>query len=301
MSIMIEGKPSRTAFMTAVQRGYHNATAPEPKILRDDLALTLAGVETLDEAKVFIDNMINIFAGLSDLETARIFMGRIDGAVCMRSRVVEEKLAIARERGVKQLVILGAGLDTTAYRRLDLTDGLQVFEVDHPSTQAWKRERLKDAKIDIPENVKFVAFDFENQTLAEALNLGGVKIDAVTFFTWLGVHMYLTDEAVRATLGVMGAYPKGSEMVMDFISPSYVLEGGVPEDSVDYLQKVVTDMGESVKSKYYESELEDILKSAGFAGVDFLSASWLRDNYLDGVQEAFDMPDNATSILSAVI
>ena len=298
---MIEGKPSRTAFMTAVQRGYHNATAPEPKILRDDLALKIAGVDTLEAAKAFIETMISTFAALSDPETARIFMGRIDGAVCMRSRVVEEKLALARKRGVKQLVILGAGLDSTAYRRLDLTAGLQVFEVDHPSTQMWKRERLKEAKVDIPDNVNFVAFDFENQTLAEALELGGVELDKATFFTWLGVHMYLTDEAVRATLAVMGAYPKDTEMVMDFISSSYVLEGGVPEDSVDYLQKVVTDMGEPVKSKYYESELEDILKGVGFSQVDFLSAKWLRDNYLDGVQAAFDMPDKATSILTAVI
>jgi len=295
---MIEGKPSQTAFMTAVQRGHHNATAPEPKILRDDLALALAGVGTVEDAQVFISNMIDTFASLSDRETAEIFMGRIDGAVCMRSRVVEEKLAVARRRGVKQLVILGAGLDTTAYRRTDLTDGLQVFEVDHPSTQVWKRERLE---IDIPDNVKFVAFDFEKQTLAEALKAGDVKSDIMTFFTWLGVHMYLTDEAVRSTLGVMGAYPKGSEMVMDFISPSYVLEGGVPEESVAYLQKVVTDMGEPIQSKYYESELEDILKSAGFGTVDFLSAKWLVDNYLGGEKKAFDMPDEATSILATVI
>jgi len=113
--------------------------------------------------------------------------------------------------------------------------------------------------------------------------------------------MYLTDEAVRATLSVMGAYPKGSEMVMDFISPSYVLEGGVPEDSVDYLQKVVTDMGEPGKSKYYENELEEILKSVGFSIVDFLSAKWLIDNYLGGEKKAFDMPDKATSILTVVI
>ncbi len=298
---MIEGKPSRTAFMTAVQRGHHHAVAPEPKILRDDLALALAGVDGVDGAQVYIDTIIKTFAGLSDLETATIFMGRIDGAVCMRSRVVEEKLALARERGVKQLVILGAGLDTTAYRRTDLTKELQVFEVDHPSTQVWKRDRLEAANIDIPENVNFVAFDFENQTLAEALKLGGVATSNITFFTWLGVHMYLTDEAVRATLGVMGAYPKESEMVMDFISPSYVLEGGVPEDSVTQLQKVVTEMGEPIKSKYYESELEEILKGAGFRGVDFLSAKWLIDNYLDGNKAAFDMPDKATSILTAII
>lgn len=298
---MIKGQPSRTAFMTAVQRGHHYLTAPEPKILRDDLALALAGLENLEAAQSYIDKMIETFAALSDPETATTFMGRIDGAVCMRSRVVEEKLALARKRGVKQLVILGAGLDSTGYRRTDLTDGLKVFEVDHPSTQAWKRERLDAADIAVPENLSFVPFDFENQTLAEALTEGGIKSDVPTFFTWLGVHMYLTDDAVKSTLGVMGSFTKDSEMVMDFISPSYVQKGGIVENSVDYLQDVVTKMGEPIKSQYYEEDLEKMLNSSGFTRVDFLSAKWLRDNYLDGVQAAFDMPDDATSILSTVV
>jgi len=298
---MITGQPSRTALLTAVQRGHHFLTAPEPKILRDDLALALTGLDTLEAAQGYIDTMIDAFTALSDRETATIFMKRIDGAVCMRSRVVEEELAIARERGVKQLVILGAGLDTTAYRCLDLTEGLQVFEVDHPSTQAWKRERLEAANISIPSNVKFVGFDFENQTLAEALKAGDIRSDMPTFFTWLGVHMYLTDEAVRSTLAVLGQYPKGSEMVMDFISPSYVLAGGVSENSVDYLQNVVSEMGEPIKSKYSEPDLETMLKNVGFNDVKFLTARWLVDNYLGGDKSSFDMPDEATSILYAVV
>jgi hypothetical protein len=88
---------------------------------------------------------------------------------------------------------------------------------------------------------------------------------------------------------------------MDFISPSYVLEGGISEKSVDYLQKVVTDMGEPVKSKYYEHDLKNILQESGFSNVNFLSAKWLVDNYLDGNKTFFDMPDMATSILSATI
>lgn len=298
---MIEGKPSQTAMMTAIQRGYHNAFAPEPKVLRDDLALKIAGTDTPEAAQAFLDTVLSMFTTLSDPETAKIFMNRIEISVCMRSRVVEEKLALARRNGVEQLVILGAGLDSTGYRGLELTDGLQVFEVDHPSTQIWKRQRLKEANIDVPDNVNFVAFDFENQTLAEALELGGVSSDKVTFFTWLGVHMYLTDEAVKSTLGVMGAYPKGSEMVMDFISPSYELDGDVSEESVADLQRVVTEMGEPVRSRYYENELEDILKAAGFKTVNFLSTQWLVDNYLGGEKKAFDMSDNAKFILWAGI
>ncbi len=293
---MIEGQPSRTALMTAVQRAHHYLTAPEPKILRDDLAFALTGLESTEVLQSYLDAITAQFAALSDAETAKTFVSRIDGAVCMRSRVVEEKLA---EADVEQLVILGAGLDSLAYRRPDLTANLQVFEVDHPATQQWKKDQITAANITVPDNVAFTAFDFENQTLAEALKAGGVRQDKPTFFTWLGVHMYLTDEAVKSTLNVMGAHAPGSEMVMDFISPSYVLAGGVAEDSVEQLKEVVMKMGEPIKSQYYEPELEERLNTAGFDRVDFLNARWLIDHYLDGVKAAFDMPDEATSILWA--
>jgi len=297
---MIEGQPSQTAFMTAVQRGHHYHTAPEPKVLRDDLALALAGLESVEAAEKYLDAMIEAFAALSDRETAEIFMGRVDASVCMRSRVVEEELAIARERGLRQLIILGAGLDSTAYRCMNLTDGLQVFEVDHPSTQAWKIERVKAAGIPVPENLTYVPYDFENETLAHALAAGGIRIDKVSFFTWLGVHMYLTDEAVKSTLAVLGQYPPGSELVMDFISPEYQQAGGLAEDSVAQLSQVVADMGEPMKSKYLESELEQMLRDVGYGEVKFLSARWLVNTYLGGNNAAFNMPDAATSILMAV-
>ena len=298
---MIKGRPSRTAFLTAVQRAHHYQTAPQPKVLRDNLAMALTGLQGSEAVQGYIDTMVETFASLSDLETATIFMNRIDGAVCMRSRVVEEELPAARQRGLKQLVILGAGLDSTAYRCTDLTEGLKVFEVDHPATQTWKREQLKKADIAVPENLNFVPFDFEQQTLAQALEMGGVNASEITFFTWLGVQMYLTDEAVKSTFSVMGAYPKGSEMVMDYISPSYVTATGMVENSVEQLQEVVSKMGEPLKSKYYESELKEMLKSAGFGAVNFLNARWLIDNYLGGETGAFEMPDEATSILTAVI
>ena len=287
--------------MTAVQRGHHYMTAPEPKILQDSLALALSGLENLDEAQGYINQMLDAFTALSDRTTAETFMKRIDGSVCMRSRVVEEELARVKKNGIQQLVVLGAGLDSTAYRRTDLTEGLQVFEVDHPSTQAWKRERLEAAKISIPDNLTFVSFDFEQQTLEQALKAGGIRFDVPTFFTWLGVHMYLTDEAVKSTLGVLGKFPKVSEIVMDFISPSYVLDGEIAENSVEQLAKVVSEMGEPLKSEYYEHELEALLNMVGFNEVKFLNAGWLVENYLGGNKAAFDMPDAATSILYAVV
>jgi len=298
---MIKGQPSRTALLTCVQRAHHYLAAPEPKILRDDMAIALAGLGGDAGVYGYIEKMIDAFAAISDVKTGSILMARIESAVCMRSRVVEEKLDLAREQGVKQLVILGAGLDSTAYRSHELTDGLQVFEVDHPATQQWKRERLAAADISVPDNVTFVAFDFERQTLSEALEAGGVSKDAATFFTWLGVQMYLTDEAVRATLSVMGQYPIGSQMVMDFVSPSYVRAGNVVSDSVQNLQEVVSEMGEPMKSKYFVPELDEILKDSGFSKVDFLTSRWLVDNYLQGNTASYAMSDDTAVVLHAVI
>ena len=296
---MIKGQPSRTALLTCLQRAHHHLAAAEPKILRDDMALALSGYQTEAAVYGYIEKMIEAFAALSDLQTGSMLMARIEGAVCMRSRVFEEKLAIARERGIKQLVILGAGLDSTAYRCLDLTEGLEVFEVDHPVTQQWKKEQLELANITVPENVTFVGFDFEQQSLAEALKAGGVSQDKMTFFTWLGVTMYLTDEAICESLAVLGAYPIGSQVVLDFISPSYVKGGKVKKDSVRDLQEVVAQMGEPMKSKYFVPELDERLKAAGFKDVNFLTPQWLVDNYLGGDTRSFAM--DSTSILSAVV
>jgi len=298
---MIKGEPSRTALLTAVQRAHHYLTAPEPKVLRDNMALALTGLGDLKAVQNYIDVMTENFAALSDLDTAAKFMTQIDWAVCMRSRVVEEKLALARVRKVKQLVILGAGLDSTAYRRQDLTDGLHVFEVDHPATQKWKQEQLTQANISVPDNLTYVAYDFENQTLNQALQVGGVKSDKMTVFTWLGVQMYLTDEAVRATFSVTGQYPHGSEIVMDFMSPTYAFADKTAQDSVADLQAVVSKMGEPIQSQYYETDLEDLLKTAGFTSVNFLNAAWLIENYLSAKFDVFDMPPEATSILTAIV
>ena len=213
----------------------------------------------------------------------------------------KNRLAVARRNGLEQLVILGAGLDSTAYRCHDLTEELDIFEVDHPATQSWKQERLTEANIAIPDNLKFVTFDFEQQTLAEALAEGGLRKDAMTLFSWLGVHMYLTDDAVKNTLNVLGGFAEGSEIVMDFVMPDYSHQDGLIPDSVAQLSKVVSQMGEPFCSLYTEEELEARLLEAGFTEVTFYTAKMLVDQFLGGDKSAYVMPDEATSLLAARI
>jgi methyltransferase (TIGR00027 family) len=116
----------------------------------------------------------------------------------------EDALAAAFERGVRQLVVLGAGLGTYAYRGM-LRDRLHVFEVDHPATQAWKRQRLAEAAIPLSASLTFAPIDFERETLAEGLAAASFDPAQQTFFTWLGVVPYLTEEAVWPTLGFIVA------------------------------------------------------------------------------------------------
>jgi methyltransferase (TIGR00027 family) len=110
--------------------------------------------------------------------------------VVLRSRYVEDELDQAIKRGVSQYVILGAGLDSFAYRKRHLVDVLRVFEVDHPATQTWKRERLKAVGVDLPTNLTFVPLDFEKQSLIETLRMKGYRSDTPALFSWLGVVPY---------------------------------------------------------------------------------------------------------------
>jgi methyltransferase (TIGR00027 family) len=298
---MIDGSPSRTALMVAAMRADHALNAPEPKILDDTLAMSLAGFDTPDKLAGHMEAIIAGFTALSDNETAHLFTNRIAHSVCMRSRLVEGELQAGREHGLQQLVVLGAGLDSTAYRLPELTKGLQVFEVDHPATQKWKRERLSDIGVDMPDNLRFVSFDFEHQTLADALNRGGVDQNAMTLFSWLGVHPYLTAEAVTSTLAVLGTFPKGSELVMDFVLPDYSRQNEVISDGLDQLEKVVAKMGEPFLSLNTEEELEAMLKTAGFSRVDFQIVRELNERFLGGRHELNALPPETMSLLSAII
>ena len=298
---MEDGSPSQTALMVAVLRAHHCHFAPEPKILQDTTALPLSGMSDLDAVKDYKNSVIEFFSGLSSRETAESFVQQITDSVCMRSRLVEERLTKARTQGLEQLVILGAGLDSTAYRCTDQLDGLPVFEIDHPATQHWKKTRLTECNINLPDNLKFVGFDFENQTLAEALEAGGVRSNAVTMFTWLGVQMYLTPATVQATLTVLGKFPPGSQLIMDFAMPDATHPDEQLQDPVGELNRVVSEMGEPFESTYTEQELETCLKEAGFSDVSFYTAGRILDSFLDGNREICSVPDEACFLLAATI
>jgi methyltransferase (TIGR00027 family) len=270
---MEDGRPSITAVVVASLRAHHYVSVPEPRLLDDHLAMQLTGMTSPAEVLARFDAFVDRLAEHCDRSDAAEAIERMMMTVCARSRLMEDQLAASLERGVKQLVILGAGLDSTAYRSFEVTRRLAVFEVDHPATQDWKRKRLAEAGVAIPDNLVFTPFDFERQTLAQALAAGGVRPDEMTFFSWLGVQPYLTDQAVRSTLQTIATFPSGSELVLDLATTS----SGQRTTEVEQAgRKVVASLGEPFRSAYAPAVFAAQLRQCGFTQIDMVSVQdWL--------------------------
>ena len=201
-------QPSRTAWGAARHRAVHQLVEGG-SIFADPLAVTILGGELavgLDDALVHEDDTTPASRAL------RFF-------IACRSAYAEAMLAEAVEqRGASQLVVLGAGFDTFAYRN-PYGERLRVFEVDHPATQAWKRARLAEVGIAVPDGLTFVGCDFEREAFAERLLASGFDPQRRSFVFWLGVSMYLTANAIEATLVAVAGWPGGGEIVFDYAEP----------------------------------------------------------------------------------
>jgi methyltransferase (TIGR00027 family) len=265
---MQDGRPSATALTAAAFRAHHHFYAAEPRVLNDNLAMPLAGMASRADVDAYIEGMVERLAAFGGRAAAQAVVRDTMMCVCARSRIAEDQLGASLTRGMKQLVILGAGLDSTAYRRPDITAGLQIFEVDHPATQAWKRDRLASIGVPIPENVTFVAFDFERQSLVEALRAGGVRADQMSFFSWMGVQPYLTDETVMSTLDAVAGFPSGSELALDLMTPTDERQSQDMTEGMRQMLKVVAKSGEPFKSTYAPEVFKDCLRRRGFIHVD---------------------------------
>jgi methyltransferase (TIGR00027 family) len=194
----------------AIQRAAHQIL-DNPKILEDPFALRIIGAEAESRLRL----------SLAQFQKPEVRAKR--AAMVVRNRYAEDELARSIPRGVRQYVILGAGLDTFAYR--NLCPILRVFEVDHPATQAWKRSCLEKAAILIPASVTFVSVDFERQMMLDALRQSGFESDELTFISCIGVVRYLSRETFISMLtSIVSLMRAGSELVFDFGPPPLLLQ-----------------------------------------------------------------------------
>src|SRR5512139_3216952 len=196
---------TKTAQGVAMHRAAHQII-DVPRVFDDPMAVRVIGAESALALKA-ASRQYNVLPGA----------GFLRAFITARSRYTEDELGAAVNRGVRQYVILGAGLDTFAYRDPYPPDELRVFEVDHPSTQQWKRTRLEAAGIVIPGSLKFVPVDFETRTLAEGLRMANFDSDEPAFFSWLGVIQYLTKDAIFSTFQFIAGLKKGTCVVSDYI------------------------------------------------------------------------------------
>ena len=209
MAKINERRPD-TGLYSASQRAAH-LILDNPKIFEDPLALRIIGAETESKLR------------LSLAQFQQPAVRALRAAMMVRNRYAEDELVRSIQRGVRQYVSLGAGLDTFAYR--NSFPLLRVFEVDHPATQAWKRSCLEKAAIPIRASVTFVSVDFERQMMTDALRQSGFKNDELTFVSWLGVTGYLSQEAVISVLSsIVSSMRVGSEVVFDFAPPLQLKE-----------------------------------------------------------------------------
>jgi methyltransferase (TIGR00027 family) len=247
-------EPSRTALMIARQRAAHQLL-DHGSILDDPFAMRILREDEKDVLQ---------FANKHPVAS----IGRLLTAA--RSRIAEDALAGAVERGVRQVVLLGAGLDTFALRNPHVALEIRIYEVDHPATQGWKRERLAEAEIEVPRGLIFVAVDFEQDDVGEKLVAAGFEEGAPAFFTWLGVVPYLTEEAIDRALEYMASLPH-AEVVFDYMEP--------PEAFSEELRQIekaraeqLAKMGERSDSRFEPAEIAAILGAHGFdaiADIDF--------------------------------
>jgi methyltransferase (TIGR00027 family) len=280
---MQEGKFSRTAYAVALRRAAHQLF-DHPKVLDDPLALRIVGVQAAEQLR-----------GKAGEAQGR-FSRAIRAFMAARSRYAEGQLALAVSRGVKQYVVLGAGLDTSAYRSPH-TD-LRIFEVDHPATQAWKRERLHAAGIAIPELLTFVPVNFEKQTLAEGLSQSGFDLNAPAFFSWLGVTPYLTREACMATFSFIAKLPAGSGVAFDF---------AVHRDLLNFKQKFalhliakrVAAAGEPFQLFFNPKELAADLCQLGFTQVETLDGQQINARYFQDRSDGLRVGGGLGQLMSA--
>ena len=281
---MREGTPSRTAFRVALRRAAHQIF-DSPKVLDDPWAVPIVGASVSE---------IRADAARHQSRPARSFRA----FMVARSRYAEDQLAASVARGVRQYLILGAGLDTSGYRGVSASESLRVFEVDHPQTQAWKKERLQAASVPIPENLRFVSVDFERQNLQTELEAAGFSTDQPAFVSWLGVVPYLTKEAASHTFALLGSFPEGSGVAFDY---------GVAPASLPFLERMairalsrrVARAGEPFRLFFAPAELDEFLKAHGFRQIQQRSSKEINERYFRERADGLEITGSAGRIVSA--
>jgi len=248
---MLEQQASKTALGVAYIRAAHQILDTAPLLFEDPVALPLLGPNALEAIR-------------ATRERHQSPYGRgLRSHVCLRSRFTEDML---QRSGANRYVLVGAGFDTFALRQPDGAKGLRILEVDHPATQAAKRERIAAAGFALPEKVRFAATDFARENLADILGREKIAAEETVFFSWLGVTMYLSDAAIDTSLAAMARAAEHTAVCLTFKQPD---DGLVAGDKA--MADSVAALGEAFVSFFTPDQMAAKLQQHGFTHPEFLT------------------------------
>ena len=257
---------SKTAEATAAIRATHYVHGDRPLVFEDPFAIEFIGPDWREAC----------------LRGNELGQGGGAAIVLGRARYTEELLNAAVLSGVKQYVILGAGLDTFALRRPDLTAMIRIYEVDHPETQAWKRDHLAKLGHELPATLEFIPADLEHETVAKALSRSSFRSDQRAFFSCLGLMPYLSRDAIFHTLeSIAAASAPSSEIVFDYrVSMQFIDPEDVP--FVEVGDKFSAQGGEPKRSWLNPETLPDEISAVGLVLIESMSPKQLWERYFAG-------------------
>lgn len=254
--------------ISAAFRAAHACVFEGPVIHDDEYALRFLELEDAEQLRQAFEA-----SGAPALPEASAYFA-------LRHRFSEELLSHAVERGTHQVVLLGAGLDSFALRNPDLVSRLDFFEVDHPSTQRWKLERMEALGLSRP-NIRYLSVDFGIQDLKQALIAGGVDFNQRIFFSWLGVTQYISSEDAKQTFRLVTEASGGSELVFDIIVAPEELDEAARFINRAYAATAESS-GEPWITTYSIDALTNELRSIGFASVERLTPEEAGHRYYAG-------------------
>ena len=276
---MKQEKASSTAEGAAALRAVESLKPEDERVCYDPLARNFLG------AKYRVFARIQFLTRLALRNAERRSPG-VFGCLAGRTRYIDDCLKACIDDGIKQLVILGAGYDTRAYRFGELKEKAKVFEVDHPATQKAKIEKVSRMLGSLPAHVVYVPVDFEKERLDKKLFESGYDRSLKTLFIWEGVTMYLTAEAVDETLAfVAGNSGKGSSIIFNYIFRS-VLDGTSELEYAPKVRKAHERGGEPFKFGIDKGKIDEFLASRGFHQVKNVTGEYFKDAYFKGVNQS---------------
>ena len=275
--------PDNTAIRTALWRALHVLADPPPHVFDDTVGLKLAAPED----------------GWRERPDMSAFTRPFRASILARARFIEDLVEEQAAHGVGQYVILGAGLDTFAQRRPELSSRMRVFEIDQPGPQAWKRQRLIDLGFGIPLHLKLVPVDFEaGDDWRERLAAAGFDATKPAVVASAGVSMYLTRDAIMETLRRVAALAPGSTFAMTFMLPIEMLGPDI-RTGVERAAAGAKASGTPFLSFFTPSQMLALAREAGFRQARHVSAASLAKRYFANRTDGLRPPDNSEELLVA--